>query len=114
MTKMTKEETREMLREYGFVRVDGLRTGPEMVDEDTIVAKGQGGKWDYNNSICAVLTEHMELWIRSGGFNPSLQLVAPNGRGLWVPCSNGDWPSAYQLLARVANPDYMPEVLSPV
>lgn len=111
---MTPSETRGLLQESGFVRVDGLRTGPEMVDKSIIRAVGQGGVWDHHNGVYAVLTTHRELWIRSRStgdeqnLTSALELLAPNGKGLFVPCSHGDWPSAHDLLARVANPDYTP------
>ena len=122
---MTNAETREMLRENGFVRVDGLRaSGPGDEEEHVIgdhlnldtLPENQLGLWDYNNGVYAVLTTHRELWIRVAGAQDLkiLEFLAPNGKGLWVPCSNGDWPSAYSLLARVANSEHIPQVLSPV
>jgi len=115
---MTKAETRQLLQENGFVRVDGLTArGPGENEEEVLSVDThypRGGRWDFNNGIYVVFTEYRELWIRSADRNGGLELVAslemlaPNGRGMWVPCSNGEWPSAYHLLCRVANPDFDP------
>jgi len=116
--KMTKEEMRELLRENGFVRVDGLATYRPGDNEESVIVADEShlGRWDYNNGIYAVVTTGGEVWIRAAeGAKPSsgfFETVTPNRSGCFVPCSNGEWPAAYQLLARVADPDYVTKALN--
>ena len=115
--KMTNSETRQLLQESGFVRVDGLTAYRSIGEENVIVAdESHLGRWDCNNGIYAVVTTGGEVWIRAAeGAKPSsgfFETVTPNRSGCFVPCSNGEWPAAYQLLARVADPDYVTKALN--
>jgi len=113
--KMTNGETRKLLQENGFVRVDGLQTSgfhSGVKDKGHIVGYHlrftEGGCWDYNNEITAVFTTYRELWIRAGDAKHIIDVLEySTSERLFV--SNKDWPLAYQLLARVANPNYAPE-----
>lgn len=123
-TTLTKEERRKLLRENGFVRVDGLTAFGPGPDEETVIGdigdyhlntERDLGRWDYNNGVYAVVTTDREIWVSAGNdtgninFSSLFEFVAPNDQGCFVPCSNGEWPSAYNLLARVADPDYQPK-----
>lgn len=108
----TKEQRRE-LAENGFVRVDGLRTyRPGPVDESYIIeaVPEHRGNCDYNNGLSVIVTLDGEVWLASGpkDCHSLLRALCPNNRGAFVPCSNGETMSHHDLLARFADPNYVP------
>lgn len=120
--KQTSPEEREDLRKAGFVHLTGLRTsGWDVVcgREHTkyIIGEKLGekelGKWDYNNGVYVVVTTGGEVWVAippsdQPEIHSRLQDVArahaPNGKGAFVPLSNGEMINAVFLFRRVADP----------
>jgi len=121
--KATIAEQRTKLAALGFVRVDGLKTfrpgkvprGREIV---TIEPSPEYlGHWDRNNGLLVIHTTGGEVWLAINVSDPigeersikTDQLrneLCPNGRGAFVPCSNGEQLSWRELLRRMSNPDW--------
>lgn len=104
----TKEGRREWLRTNGFVRVDGListgHNGGYRISAATVF----GGKYDSNNGVSVVYTNN-ECWIRRGWCDGIRERdLCPNGHGAFVPCSNGEQISFWDMMSRIADPDWMP------
>ena len=110
---MEKAEQRTMLRELGFVRVDGLMAHSQVTGKYEITPETERvGRWDYNNGTFVVVTMDGEVWIGrrpvSASDYESLTLSCPNGQGAFVPCSNGEKVGMHDLLDRLADPDSLP------
>lgn len=113
---INQELTGLPLMRYGFVHVTGLPTnrGPEPEKEHKIQASNSNlGRYDYNNGVMVVNTVDGEAWIRhasdnkatdSQEFEDLLRKLCPNGKGAFVPCSNGEAIPSYMLLIRVSDP----------
>jgi len=102
------EEMREHLRRLGFVRVDGL-TEIGFRGERLIAAEDRWlGRYDDNNGRTVVVTPKGEIWLADGVIVPK-EILVPNGKGAYVPCSNGEKIAFGDLLARVADPDWQPQ-----
>ncbi len=109
MNLKTKEGRREWLRSNGFVRVDGLVKNGHNGGLRIAVMRWWNGKYDSNNGVSVVYTDD-ECWIRRGFVDeirdPDL---CPNGHGAFVPCSNGEQISFWDMMSRIADPDWMPK-----
>lgn len=121
--KATTREEREKLRQLGFVRVDGLNAYGNAVGEEGYVIKttaGHEGRHDYNNGVIVLNAVGGEVWIgiqnadsnRDGQILAILTVLCPNGRGAFVPCSNGEAVAMSHLLDRFADPDWNPLIIS--
>lgn len=104
----TREERREFLRTNGFVRVDGLKTQGHLGGNVITVPAKWAGRYDSNNGVTVVYTVDAECWIRRGFFD-GVRKLAPNGAGAFVPCSNGEQIAFWDMMSRIANPDWSPE-----
>lgn len=111
-----------MLQRAGFVHVTGLETSDSAVGRGYRIGESlrfdQVGHWDYNNGLTVVVTPGGELWLTSGQIGAGmydlgleetsegriLRELCPNGRGAFVPCSNGEHVSMHDLLLRVRDP----------
>ncbi len=105
----TKEGRREWLRTNGFVRVDGLVTTGHNGGDRITVNGNRNGKYDSNSGMSVVYTDD-ECWIRRGfvdGVRDSD--LCPNGHSAFVPCSNGEQVSFWDMMSRIADPDWMPK-----
>lgn len=107
MKSLTRAEM--MLMGSRFINITGLPYSHSFCPEDdgkTIQANhSEYGCWDYNNGICVVVTEEGRVWIRfSCKHERFMKRVAPNGRGAWVPLSNGESIDSVQLLQRLHDP----------
>lgn len=111
----TSNEERKVLQYAGFVHVTGLQTydntGKEKYAIGELITENCLGKWSHNNGHTVVVTTGGETWLRvgdpdDGSIEEVKKMFAPNGRGAFVPCSNGEKVGESQLLARVANPNY--------
>jgi len=119
-TPSTAKE-RELLRQAGFVYVTGLETQHLVlheeyqsyrIGEDT--TPSDLGKKDSNNGMRVVVTLGGEWWLARVAADSTVQeavmkRVAPNGKGCCVPCSNGETIAFFDILSRIADPDWMPE-----
>lgn len=111
--KRSDTQTRETLAKAGFVHITGLTEhhilGAEAVIGNDLPAR-ELGKWDQNNGKMVIITEGGEVWlaVASGSLPENfLRTVCPNGRGAYVPCSNGETIDFNTLLSRIANPEYI-------
>ncbi len=114
-TQTTPQE-RRLLADAGFVHVTGLRYWhPDGAShEDHFIGKNlrseELGKYDHNNSMNVIVTTGGEVWIKAGACpedrSEVIVTMAPNGCGAFVPLSNGEQISHYDLLMRTNNPNY--------
>lgn len=105
----TKEGRRDWLRANGFVRVDGLVMSGHNGGYMIITNKNCEGRYDSNNGMSVVYTDY-ECWIRRGfvdGIRNSD--LCPNGHGTFVPCSNGEQVSFWDIMSRIADSDWTPK-----
>jgi hypothetical protein len=112
----TTPAERKMLHDAGFVHVTGLTVQPPHNAESYVIGErltpANHGKWDQNNSKIVVVTTGGEVWLRAGGAEgPACveevkKQLAPNGRGAFVPLSNGETVEQYHLFCRVADPNH--------
>lgn len=119
VTKPTTQEERERLRLAGFVHITGLVSRSpsgesRVIGENTIHTElGLSGS---NNGRTQITTMGGEIWLKEnlGGKQVNLAILkaqmelAPRGQGGYVYCSNGEQIRMRDLLARVADPDWMP------
>ncbi len=110
----TTKEQRTALKLAGYVHVTGLNAwcgnGVKVVIGEETLAK-QIGKWDVNNGMKVIVTTGAEIWLARGSSSLDLELVktlCPQGRGTFVPCSNGEYIWFTDLLERFNNPDWNP------
>lgn len=111
----TSASARQQLRDAGFVHVTGLPVYDWQTKELAYhigerLSEDQLGKWDQNNSLIVLVTTGGEVWLRAANNDfESIRAVvedfAPNGKGAFVPLSNGEKVSTFQLLQRMANPN---------
>lgn len=107
---------REVLQRLGFVHVTGLvetdLRGRESVIGDNLPARWIG-RWDHNNGRQCVTTLGGEVWIRTasktGMTSEEITDLCPNGKGCYVPCSNGEGLAFNDIMRRLVEPDWMPE-----
>lgn len=118
----TNVPTRNILHKAGFVHVTGLRyfrpLDPHDMEDHFIgdqLHHDELGRWDSNNGLTVLVTEGGEVWLKSGSISEGSQVIselAPNGRGAFVPLSNGEHISHHDLLHRMTNPNYQLAVLA--
>lgn len=122
---MNKEDIRELLRSFGFTRVDGLRilskewvnpTLKQMGIVPTVIPKGIGGRvrMGNNNGFTAVETPDGEIWLGKPDKNKIDQLIGglchmDIARMENVPCSKGESLDFNDLMSKNANPDFIPK-----
>lgn len=110
------ESTVERLRKAGFLHVTGLHVkcpaGEYIIGEKMYCR--ESGRWDYNNGLFVINTENREVWVRKCSETEfeniektfseiQLQTIAPNGRGAFVPFSNGESIEPSHILKRIAD-----------
>lgn len=123
----TVEEDRRMLAQHGFIRVDYLVSDPGPGGGKPYIIEPlvrELGRFDMNGGICAIVTLGGEMWISvnqwgssaiaqwvregaAGELGDLIRKLAPKGQGVNVPY--GDSFKTMDILARHANPDWMPE-----
>ena len=119
MQQRTSPEQRAKLAATGFVRVDGLRMFREGFPEEGVkieLSLRHLGHWEHNNGMTVIVSEAGEVWLAVGSATQERskkmeQLVGelcPNGRGAFVPCSNGEELRPSDILERMADPDWQP------
>jgi len=103
------------LRRLGFVHVSGLETTTmfgSTQKKETIEANQMNcGKWEVNHGMAVIVTVDGQVWcaaIRRDTYQAVETLakkLCPNGRGVFVPLSNGESVvhSSY-LFTRFADP----------
>ncbi|MDO8571422.1 MAG: hypothetical protein Q7R79_01985 [bacterium] len=108
---------KELLQSAGFVRITGLQIHSlngesSRIEKETDITRL--GKYDQNNGKVVIVTEHGDIWI--GAFqgldrdqdrqmSVTIREFAPNGKGAFVPLSNGEICSTHDLLIRAGNPN---------
>ena len=110
----TNLQTRKILRDAGFVHVTGLATYNHSTDDFYIIGEKlteeELGRCDSNNGLTVLVTEGGEVWLKAGPpaswDSQVIVELAPNGRGAFVPLSNGEQVSPYDLLHRINDPSY--------
>lgn len=109
----TSDQERAILAKAGFVHVTGLRCYRGQDEEYFIganVRPEELGHWEHNNSMNVIVTTGGEVWIMAGTYpdqgSEVISDLAPNGRGAFVPLSNGEQISHHDLLRRVRDPNY--------
>lgn len=128
-TTPTTEEERKILSEAGFIHVTGLvaighayrnvvTTGSPFAKKYRI-GENMGpewrGRWEHNNRRLAIVTPGGEVWLAYAETDHEIEArqvracerLAPNGEGVFVPCSNWEHIRFDELLHRAANPDWM-------
>ena len=107
---LKKAEWREWLRMNGFMRVDGLLTQGHNGGRLIVPRPEWFGRYDSNNGVSVVWTTDGECWIRRGFVDGVRDRdLCPNGHGANVPCSNGEQISFWDMMSRIADPDWMPD-----
>lgn len=122
--KATTSEQRARLRDAGFVRVDGLQVSRQSQNRRGKIVltveprEGDLGYWDKRSNLIAVYTSGGEIWLAMNTIEPTEDKeravkidelrseLCPNGRGVFVPGSNGDKFSWREILRRTVNPDW--------
>lgn len=111
----TNPQERAILAKAGFVHVTGLHYYHPFIEdtENNFIGKNlrhnELGKWAYNNGLTVLVTTGGEVWLRAGTIDPGSQAIAefaPKGSGAFVPLSNGERISHYDLLFRMYNPNH--------
>jgi len=110
----TSTQQRRILAEAGFIHVTGLRCYHHSSDYEYYIGENvkseELGCWEQNNGMNVIVTRGGEVWIMAGPCPDEQSSVivetAPNGRGAFVPLSNGEQISHYELLRRVRDPNY--------
>ncbi len=112
--KVFQELTGLPLMRYGFVHVTGLPVNRGDNEESRITADPQQlGRYDYNNGVDVMVTLDGEVWIRHASDNKATrspefgrlrEKLCPKGKGVFVPCSNGEAVPSYMILSRVSDP----------
>ncbi len=110
---------REKIRQAGFVRIDGLRLTPLLGEprvQERYPEPLNHPIWDGNNGVLAIAFPNGEIWIavstlRSKTIIAFMKERGWEGRGMYVPCSNQDVPSVYDVLRRIGDPDYIPKYI---
>ena len=112
----SSEEQVKMLREVGFLHATGLvaRRLPDgesyTIGED--LRQRELGRWDQNNGVIAVVTPGGEVWLAPYRANLKhneclasvAQSIAVKGKGVFVPCSNGEQLDWHDVIVRMAFP----------
>lgn len=104
-----------LLMSKGFVHITGLETfrlGFLMGEDNEVIQASLShcGKWDTNNGLMVAITEDGEVWLRAGYLSREasteigLFRICPEGKGAFVPCSNGEHILGHWLLKRIADP----------
>lgn len=116
-TEKTTTDQRNMLILAGFVHVTGLKStflsnGSESVIGDNL-RHDEVGKYDYNNGVMVIVTVGGEIWIRLGGGEWPISVgqmkeLCPRGRGVFVPCSNGELIAFRDIMHRHTDPNWDP------
>ena len=118
-TVVDTDNIRQILQQSGFVRVDGLVV--QTVDGRRIqiqrsFAKKTPELWG-NNGIFSVRFLNGEVWVALGSCmdEQSIRRLEKSGllkrEGFYVPLSNGETPSAWDLYRRWRKPDWVPEYI---
>lgn len=116
----TTENQRDRLALAGMVRIDGLTACRG--DERILITSrlSEAGHWDTNNGKLAMITADNEIWLgRHDGSDPLshggdsvrrtlIQELCNVGRGVFVPCSNGEALRDNDIMDRLLNPDWQP------
>ncbi|MFH1364352.1 MAG: hypothetical protein ABIH52_01720 [Candidatus Aenigmatarchaeota archaeon] len=111
-TKTTDEE-REILRRHGFVHVTGLQAFDHGSENQYVIGENlqekELGRWDKNNGVVVLNTLGGEVWVSRiidrpfDELNEVFDRLAPNGKGAFVPLSNGEHLNQYDIFLRVAD-----------
>lgn len=112
------------LMDNGFIRVDGLRS-QFMGSEPRIIAKADPCKevpvikYNSNNSMMAVVLPDRTVWSRATGDGRATEVMLKVGEvamGIlveqgcfFVPLSNQENVSYYDLFRRLADPNWVPD-----
>ncbi len=114
----TTDKQRACLQEAGFVHVTGLREYDSSAMECPIIGEKlrveEYGKWGYHHGLVVIVTQGGEIWLGTCVEESAIDTDArfrnlclnPNGKGAFVPCSNGTQLSTKALLQRIANPSH--------
>jgi hypothetical protein len=118
---MEKVEIRRQLLMLGFVRVDGLKARRSNDEWVMNPAPGEGYAYGQNNSMEGFAFPDGEVWVASMKAPEKTILqradlifqlgVRDNRSGLWIHLSNGEQAKGYDLIRRLADPDYQPQTV---
>lgn len=119
VTKCTTDEERSKLRQAGYVHVTGLTThffGREKYIIGEKTKSDEFGKWDRYNEFEVLVTLGGEIWLgalvidedsMTGRRRKVLRRdLCPNGRGAFVPCTNGFQLYTLDLLQRMCDSSF--------
>ncbi len=117
----TDEMERALLRSAGYIHVTGLQYASRLHGNVAGIPTPKPrdlGRWDMNNSTDVIVTTGGETWLAKHSNESFSQLdeqirqarktLAPNGQGVFVPCSNGEVLGWFDTIRRHADPNWDP------
>lgn len=115
LAKTTPEE-RQLLRDFGFIHVTGLKVYPDCIRDGYHMGEINPvrlGTWNYNNGKFVIVTRGGEVWLADGAVTQRdlqdlLDRLCPAEPAGPVPCSNGEKIDSDDLIARLTDPDWQP------